>query len=84
MTVDPTIKLLMELTASFLTIWQMWKYGDKSLIGPIVGFVSNFAWWVLTIYTAQWGIMPVNAVMFYVNTRNYIKWKREAPSSSGG
>ena len=73
---------LLQSLASSTTIIQMWFYGNKSIQGPIWGIISNLCWWSVMFHHELWGVAPVNAVMLFINLRNWYKWEKEKTNGS--
>ena len=70
--------LLIQLSASALTIAASWFYGNKSAAGPWLGIASQVPWNIIMIHGALWGLAPVNIMMLVIHIRNLIKWRKEA------
>lgn len=68
--------LLIQLSASALTMLSSWFYDNKSTLGPIIGIVSQVPWWTIMFEGSLWGLLPVNAAMLGLHIRNLWKWSR--------
>jgi hypothetical protein len=75
------VTVLLQLTASLLTIGSTLAYGDKRLAGPLLGLASQIPWWTIMLVDDLWGLLPVNAVMLWLHTRNFLKWRNELPAA---
>jgi hypothetical protein len=74
--VELDLSLLIQLSASLLTIAGSWFYGNKSALGPWLGITSQVPWNIIMIHGGMWGLAPVNIVMTVIHVRNLIKWRR--------
>lgn len=68
---------LIQLTASALTLFGMWQYGNKSKWGPAAGILAQVPWWIIMIDGSLWGLLPVNCAMLVVHVRNLLKWRND-------
>ncbi len=66
------------LAASFVTILQIWLYGDRTAWGPIAGLASTVLWVAVMYQLAAWEFAPLNVVTLAVHFRNLRKMKMEA------
>lgn len=60
-------------------IWSSWLAADKTLLTQQVKIVGQFLWTVL-VYThldTMAGLIPLNAVMWFLTIRTYVKWKAD-------
>lgn len=71
------LSVFLQLTASLLTIGSTLAYGNKHLAGPLLGLVSQIPWWTIMFVDGLWGFLPVNVVMLWMHTRNFLKWRNE-------
>ena len=62
---------------SALSIAMIWKMGDKSIWGPIIGLVAQVAWTGFMISTESWGLALGVAAFWLVHLRNLRKWHQE-------
>jgi hypothetical protein len=69
--------LALQLAASASTIASTWLYGNKMLWGPRLALLSQVFWWTIMVVYGLWGLLPVNAMMVFIHTRNLRKWKNE-------
>ena len=67
------------LTASLLTIITNWLVGNNKSSGWLIGLLSNAVWLLFIFVFSAWGLLPLTIAMIYIQTRNYIKWKKEKP-----
>jgi hypothetical protein len=52
----------------------MWLMGNKKPMGPLVAIASEVVWLGLIIKASLWGLLPLNAALVVIQTRNFIKW----------
>jgi hypothetical protein len=69
--------LIVQLTASALTIAGSWFYGNKSPLGPWLGLASQVPWNIIMISGGLWGLAPVNITLLVIHVRNLIKWRAD-------
>jgi hypothetical protein len=62
--------------ASALGLTQMWVMGDRRWWGPWLGLVAQVPWFMLALYTQQWGLVPACVAYTFVHGRNARKWWR--------
>jgi hypothetical protein len=74
---DP-ISLSLQVLASCVTLWAIWQMGNKSLLGPSLSIVSDFAFVTLNVYQHLWALVPFCGVLLVLHIRNLIKWRRDA------
>jgi hypothetical protein len=68
------MNLALQLLASALTLLAMWKMGDVSVWGPVIGVISEIVWLVLIVRGKLWGLLPLTAVLGVVHIRNGFLW----------
>ena len=69
--------LTLELLCVATSLLSLWKMGDKSVWGPILGLLSQVAWGVFIVVTGHWGFAPGWVVFVTVHARNLRKWRKE-------
>jgi hypothetical protein len=69
--------LATQLAASALTIAGTYFYGNKTRVGPMLGIAAQVPWWLIMYEDSLWGLLPVNAMMLVLHTRNLLKWSRQ-------
>lgn len=74
------VAITLQVIASTSTVICMWLMGNRSLLGPCVGMVSEGLWLAVIVYCGLWGILPLTVFLIVVNTRNFMKWRRDAPA----
>jgi hypothetical protein len=70
-------ELLVQLSASTLTLAGSWFYGNKSPLGPWIGIASQVPWNIIMVSGGLWGLAPVNIMMLVIHIRNLIKWRAD-------
>jgi len=58
------------------TIYTMLLAGNKKRGAWAFGLFGQVAWLVWIILTKSWGLLPMNIALWFVYTRNYIKWNK--------
>ncbi len=68
---------IIELCLSILNIWAVWLMREKRILaGCICGSLGEFGWVVLFFYTGQWGIVPMEAILFLIYADYLYKYLR--------
>ena len=62
---------------SFITAYSVLMAGRLRLVAWKIGIVNQVFWLTWIVYAGAWGFLLMNAVMWYVNITNLIKWRRE-------
>jgi hypothetical protein len=63
---------------SAITIYMTVLAGNKSRNAWLFGLVNQALWLVWIIVTASWGLLPMNAALWVVYSRNHLKWRKAA------
>jgi hypothetical protein len=58
----------------------LWLMGSKRLIGPFLCFLAEGLTTYVGIHHHVWSMTGIGIVLFFVQLRNFIKWKREGIS----
>lgn len=61
---------------SAMTIYMTFLQGNKNATGWIVGLVNQFLWLAFAVGTQTWGLLPLNAALWILYTRNFMKWRK--------
>jgi len=71
--------MIFDWIAATFEILGVWKVGNKKKIGFILAAICNITWMVVALMTTPklYGLLTVVCVLFVMNIRNFIKWKRE-------
>lgn len=57
------------------TIYSMLLAGNKKRGAWAFGLAGQLLWLVWILTTKSWGLLPMNAALWVVYSRNYLKWK---------
>ncbi len=68
---------IIQWVLALLSIIMIWKMGNKSRSGPIIGLFSQILWIIYTISTEQWGLLVSALVFTYVHARNAYLWNKK-------
>ncbi len=72
------IRTYLPWLMSALTIYMTFLQGEKRISGWIVGLCNQFLWLAFAFGTQTWGLLPLNAALWYLYTRNLLKWRADA------
>jgi hypothetical protein len=70
----------MQYFLSIITGLSIWAMGNKTILGPIIGLITQVFWVIYVIMTSQWGLLPGVILLSAINLRNLIKWLKEDKS----
>jgi hypothetical protein len=61
---------------SALTIWQTWLAGSMRRHAWLVGLGTQalWLWWILA--AEAWGLLPLNAALWFTYARNHLRWRK--------
>ena len=62
----------LEFGAGLFTLYGMF-YGSTTPLGIVMYLVGTAFWFALTIFTKQWGLMPLNIGALFVLIHNVLK-----------
>lgn len=62
---------------SAITIYTMILAGNKRRGAWVVGLVNQLLWAIWIVLSGSWGLIPMNAALWIVYIRNYLKWTEE-------
>lgn len=65
---------------SAITIMQLFLTGNKHRHSWLVGLGNQCLWLTWILVSANYGLLPMNAAIWVMYTRNHFKWRREAQS----
>jgi len=71
------VDFLIQLVSAVLLLLSVWLMGNQRLLGPFLGFVANGAATLVGIQHHVWSIIVIGAVLFFVQGRNFFKWRAE-------
>jgi hypothetical protein len=55
----------------------LWLMGSKRLLGPLLCFLAEGFTTIIGYIHHSWGIILIGVVLFFVQARNFVKWKRD-------
>lgn len=61
---------------AFLLI-GLWLMGNKRLIGPFLAFLAEGLTTIIGITHHVWSVIVIGVVLFFVQGRNFLKWRAE-------
>ncbi len=67
----------MQVSAGITSLLSVWCMGNKTMAGPIMGLVSQIAWYLMIWSNGVWGLLPLTVCMTFTHARNLRKWLRE-------
>jgi len=67
----------MDWIAGILDLLGIWKVGSKKKIGFLIFILSEVLWTYIAFKYELYGLLLVVWPAFFINLRNYRKWKRE-------
>lgn len=73
MIIDNTI----QGAAAALLFAGLWLTGNKRLSGPALAAVAEIFTFMIGIWHETWSIILIGAVLFVVQSRNFVVWFRE-------
>ena len=71
------IDFIVQFLATALLLIGLWLMGNKRLLGPFLAFVAEFFTTIVGITHQAWSIIIIGAVLFVVQGRNFLKWRKE-------
>jgi hypothetical protein len=63
---------------SAITAGQLWLVGNLHRQAWLIALVNQALWLGWIIASANWGFLPMNAVLWFVYYRNHLKWQERA------
>jgi len=63
---------------SAITIYMTILAGNKSRYAWLIGLCNQALWLVWIFAAGAYGLLPMNAALWIVYSRNHLKWRREA------
>lgn len=70
-----TIIVYLPWLLSAITVYSMLLAGNKKRGAWAVGLVNQLLWLIWIVLSSAWGLLPMNAALWIVYGRNYLKWK---------
>ena len=71
--------MILDWIAAALELSGVWKVGNKKKIGFILACLCNLTWMIVALITTPklFGLLALVIILFFLNIRNYIKWRKE-------
>lgn len=66
-----------SLITSAVTLLGMWLAGNKRPSAWLVGLGNQALWFATIVAFSVWGLLPLNAALIVVYSRNFLRWRRE-------
>lgn len=72
-----TVSVWWSVGLSTLAICVTWLVGSKKSAGWLLATGVQALWITYAVATRQWGFLASAVVFGILNTRNYVKWRRD-------
>ncbi len=69
--------ILLQVIISCSTIAAMWLLGQKSRYGWFIHLSNQGLWLAFIFWTQTWGLLPLNAAMWFTSYRGWRRWEPE-------
>lgn len=69
-----------QFLAAALLLTGLWLTGNKRLLGPFLCFIAEFFTLIVGLTHGVWSIAVIGAVLFVIQLRNFLKWRKEGLS----
>lgn len=66
-----------QFLATALLLAGLWLMGSRRLLGPFLAFMAELLWFVVGVTHHVWSAWVIGGILFVVQLRNFVKWKRE-------
>jgi hypothetical protein len=67
----------MDFIAGLFELLGLWIVGNKSKWGFIINIIGGICWVLYVMYSGHtYGLLVVVIPALFINTRNFIKWKK--------
>jgi hypothetical protein len=71
------LDFIIQFLAAVPLLIGLWLMGNKRLLGPFLCFMAEGFTTTVGIQHHVWSIVVIGAVLFVVQLRNFLKWRRE-------
>lgn len=71
------LDFLMQFLCAVPLLLGLWLMGDKRLLGPFLCFIAEGFTTAVGVTHRVWSIVLIGVVLFVVQLRNFIKWRKE-------
>lgn len=71
--------MIIDWIAAALELSGVWQVGNKKKNGFILSILGNASWIIVSLITTPklYGLLIIATILFFLNIRNYIKWRKE-------
>lgn len=69
-----TLTIYLPWILSALTIWMTVLAGNRHRWAWAIGLLNQALWLIWICITANWGLLPMNLVLWGIYLRNHMKW----------
>lgn len=69
-----TISAYLPWVLSVITIYMTVLAGNKTRWAWVIGLINQALWLIWIVASQSWGLIPMNAALWIVYTRNHMKW----------
>jgi len=69
------MEIVFQWGAGVLSVVMLWKMGDRSLWGPVLGLVNQVFWIGFVFTSKSWGLSPAVLGITFIHARNFLKWR---------
>lgn len=72
------VDFAVQATAAVGLFYGLWQSGNTRLRGPLACFIAEAATTLVGIkHPEAWSMIVIGGVLFIVQLRNFLKWKKE-------
>ena len=71
------IDFIVQFLATALLLSGLWIMGNKRLLGPAMTAFAEVFTTIVGITHHTWSIVVIGVVLSIVQTRNFLKWRKE-------
>lgn len=64
---------------SGITIYMTVLQGNLNKKAWVVGLINQLFWTIWIVVSGTWGLLLLNICLWYLYTRNHLKWSRRLP-----
>jgi len=71
------LDFVIQFLAAVPLLIGLWLMGNRRLVGPFLAFIAEAFTTTVGITHHAWSIVLIGVVLFFVQGRNFFKWRRE-------
>ena len=71
---------LLQFLGTALLLIGLWLMGNRLLIGPFIATVAELMLMAVGIWHGVWSLFVIGFALFFVQGRNFLKWRSEKVS----